>query len=272
MSIRAVAAVLAVGFMLGAGTTMRAGVTQRTKSETKPAAPARPATPRPVPYAPGESLDYDVSWSSLTAGTATVTVREKRSSFGSTAYHVVAEGRSTSWVARLYPLYYKAETLLDVFTVLSQRWSLYTEEGRRRRTTALRFDRMSQLGHFEVTTATVVRKQLKLPNGVQDPLAALFALRTLALRAGLAVTIPVANGDELYDVRITVGKREAIVTPLGERQAWRVTPVVHDPNGTSEVRGLAVWISDDSARLPLRIEAEMPVGQVVITLRSARSN
>ena len=93
---------------------------------------AKPAPKRElaVPFAAGESLTYDISWSTfLTAGSATVSVKEKKPSYGSTAYYIVAEGRPTTMVSKLYTLYYKADTLLDVFTLLPQRGSVYSEEG-----------------------------------------------------------------------------------------------------------------------------------------------
>src|SRR3954452_13069000 len=84
------------------------------------------ATEQPVPFTVGETLEYDVGWSSyLTAGSATLSVREKKPSFGSTAYYVVAEGRATGVVAALYHAYYKADTLLDVYSLLPQRGSIY---------------------------------------------------------------------------------------------------------------------------------------------------
>jgi len=101
----------------------------------KPAAKAAPAAPRgdrAVPFATGETLTYDVSWSSyLTAGSATTTVKDKRSSFGSTAYYIVAEGRPTSLLSKLYSVYYKIDTLLDTVSLLPQRGSVYSEEGKR---------------------------------------------------------------------------------------------------------------------------------------------
>src|SRR5262245_19107873 len=94
------------------------------------AQPARRAAPRArteamVPFKVNERLTYDVSWSSfLTAGTAVMTVTEKKPSFNSTAYYIVAEGKPNALVARLYTLYYKMDTLLDSYTLLSQRGSL----------------------------------------------------------------------------------------------------------------------------------------------------
>ena len=99
----------------------------------RPPDPGRPAPPaaaparrseRPVPFHVGETLTYDVSWSSyLSAGTAVVTVKEKRPSFNSTAYYIVAEARPTPLLSKLYTLYYKLDTLLDAYTLLPQRGS-----------------------------------------------------------------------------------------------------------------------------------------------------
>ena len=97
------------------------------QARTHTPAQERPAAERDVPFAVGETLEYDVGWSSyLTAGTATLSVRAKKPSYDSVAYYVVAEGQATGLVAALYPAYYKADTLLDVYTLLPQRGSIYS--------------------------------------------------------------------------------------------------------------------------------------------------
>ena len=230
-----------------------------------------PAAERRVPFAPGETLEFDVSWSSfLTAGTATVSVRAKRPSYDSVAYYIVAEGRPVNFVANLYHLYYKADTLLDAYTLLPQRGSLYSEEGRRRRMRATRFDQRRRTAAYEVT-GEAPSQRLTLPGGTHDPLSAIFALRTLPLRRGLRVSMPVADAGRLYQVDVTVTGREPVWTPLGERAAWRVVPSVAAGDQPAEARDLVIWISDDERRLPLRMDAEMPVGAFRLVLREARS-
>src|SRR6185295_10975987 len=87
---------------------------QRATPHASPPAPRAPRVERAVPFHVGETLTYDVSWSAyVTAGTAVATVKEKKPSFNSTAYYIVAEGRPTPLVAKLYSLYYKLDTLLD---------------------------------------------------------------------------------------------------------------------------------------------------------------
>src|SRR3954462_15337289 len=87
-----------------------------------PSLQAQRAVPRvesTVPFKVGETLTFDVSWSSfMVAGTAVSTVRERRpSASNASAYYIVAEGRPLPLVAQLYALYYKMDTLLDTSTL-----------------------------------------------------------------------------------------------------------------------------------------------------------
>ena len=75
-----------------------------------------PRTERAVPFNVGETLTFDVSWSSyLTAGTAVATVESKQASRNSTAYRIIADGRPLPLLAMLYAIHYRVETLLDAY-------------------------------------------------------------------------------------------------------------------------------------------------------------
>jgi hypothetical protein len=231
---------------------------------------AKPApADRAVPFRVGETLDFDVAWSSfLTAGTATLSVRGTRTVGTSTAYHLHADGRAVGIVARLYHVYYRAESLLDTRTRLPHEASLYREEGRRRRTNTTKFDRGARRVFFEASGDGSQRVDLPMPADAHDPLSALFAIRTLPMRAKATTVLTVASNEKLYRVRVTVHGRETITTPLGARAAWRLSPAIEqtDVEG-GEPRRIALWVSDDAQRLPLRMEADMPVGTFNLVLR-----
>jgi hypothetical protein len=229
------------------------------------------AAERAVPFKVGETLEYDVGWSSyLTAGAATLSVREKKSSYGSIAYYVVAEGRATGVVGALYHAYYKADTLLDVYSLLPQRGSVYSDEAGRRRQRVTRFEQGKRKAHFEVTPGPGHQKQVALPGPTHDALSAVLALRMLRLGEGVSVTIPVSDGGRVFRVQARVRGRERLSTRLGQVMAWRVEPVIIGDTGEMGARKLTVWLSDDAQKLPLLMEAEMPVGTFTLTLRSAR--
>jgi hypothetical protein len=71
-------------------------------------------------------------------------------------------------------------------------------------------------------------------------------------------------------VRAIVRRRERLSTALGDLMAWRIEPAIVGDTGELGARGLTLWLSDDNRKLPLLMEAEMPVGRFVLRLRSAR--
>ena len=229
-------------------------------------------TERPVPFRAGETLSFDVSWSQfLTAGTATITVREKRPSFDSIAYYIVADGQPTALLSRLYTLYYKADTLLDAFTLLPQRASVYSKEGKRERMRTLRFDRAASRGVYEVKTSTLVTRNLAVPPQAQDPLSAIYVLRSRPLTLGATFTMPVVNNGENYRMDAKVVAKETVATPVGQLAAWKLVPTIFDEHGKPTAEKLGLWISDDARKLPVKLEADLPVGHFVITLKDVRN-
>jgi uncharacterized protein DUF3108 len=248
---------------------------QGRTAKPKPA-PARPAAPAPaakkeqaVPFAPGEKLTYDVSWSSyLTAGTATLSVVEKKASYGSVAYYVVAEGRPTSLLSKLYDLYYKADSLLDAYTLLPQRGSVFSKEGRRERMKTTMFNQKANTATYEVKTRTVVTKEMKVPAYSQDPLGSIYVLRAIPLKAGDKFNMPICDAGESYKVQVTVAGPENVKSGIGEVSAWKVTPAL-PAEQAKNARRLTLWISNDARRLPVKIQAQLAVGSFDLTLKSA---
>jgi hypothetical protein len=224
---------------------------------------------RRVPFAVGEHLQYDVSWSNyVTAGTLALRVEAKRPSFSSTAYYISAEAQSTGLVAQLYTLYYKADTLLDVYTLLPQRGSLYSRESRRERLKITTFDQSRKTGLFEMKTASHMKVDLQLPPLTQDLLSAIYVLRSIAPRPGDRLEIPVSDSGKLYKVTFVVGAVESVKKADGTSiSALRVTPNITDQKGQPAGRGTTLWLSNDAALKPVRMEGALAAGRIVIALK-----
>lgn len=229
-------------------------------------APSREAQ---VPFAAGETLTYDVSWANLlTAGSAVTRVLQKRPSFGATAWEISADGQPLPLIQRLYPVYYKMDTLLDSATLLTQWTGLYMDENGRKRQTSMRFDRPARRVRFEMTTDPKTTADLTAPNGVQDGLALLYSLRARAFRAGERFTVPVADDGSLYSVDVAVSAPERIATAAGTMEAWTLNLTIFNEHREQVGRNISVSISTDARRLPVRMQAELPIGKFMLSLRS----
>jgi hypothetical protein len=229
--------------------------------------------PRPrdaaVPFAVGEALTFDVTWSTfLVAGSAVSTVVEKRAGSGATAYYIVADGRPVPLLRRLYNIYYKMDTLLDTATLLPQQTSLYSEDGGGRRLSTMRFDRTRRKASYELQEDTTLKAEFDIPPQVQDGLSAVYVLRSMTFKTGDSITLPVADDGSMYAVRADATALERVRVPLGTMDAWRLNISITDAEGKPAARDAAVWISSDARRLPIKLQAELPVGHFVLLLRS----
>jgi hypothetical protein len=273
LSLAALCGALALTLHASAQAPARAAQTRpRTPAVQTPAPTAQAATPRreaAVPFRVGEVLTYDVAWSSyLVAGSAVSRVVEKRPSYGSTAYYIVAEGRPLPLISRLYALYYKMDSLVDSFTLLTQRTSVYMEEGARKRSLSTLFNRASGRAQFEMQGDPPVKSDFAVPQNAQDGLSALYALRTRAYKAGERFAIPVADEGMLYTANFEVSGPEPIKVPFGQVDAWNLRITIVDAASQPVGRNIAAWISTDARHLPVKLQAELPVGAFGLALRT----
>jgi hypothetical protein len=266
-AIRAAAAAALAGIVtLGAAETRQATAPPRGAQQ----APAT-SLDRTVPFAVGESLTFDVAWSNfLVAGTATVSVRERRTSGRSAAYYLVAEGQPIPLLARLYPVYYKADALLDTRTLTSWWASTFAQEGQSQTTKVTRFDASRRTATYEVRPSAAAPRTMKLATDSVDALSAIFLARAKPLGAGRSFEMSVVDAGELYRVRLSVSGPEPVAGRMGSVQAWWLTPEFLDAGGRpGPTRKMALWISADERRLPVRLQAEIPVGTFDLVLRAA---
>ena len=223
----------------------------------------------PVPFKVGESLTFDVSWTTfLSAGTATLSVLERRpGAAGRTAYYMVAEGKPSAMLGKLYSLYYKAESMLDTRTLLPSLATIYSDEGGRKRykTTTFRGNGSVQ---YEIKTSTTATSTIKTSPQAQDPLGAIYILRALPLKAGMTtpISIPIIDSGKVYTMRVTMGGVESVKSGLGTQPALKLTMRIVDADGKAEGSGFSLWLSEDGRKLPLKISMGLTVGSVNLTL------
>ncbi|HUR21446.1 MAG TPA: DUF3108 domain-containing protein [Vicinamibacterales bacterium] len=224
---------------------------------------------RPVPFKVGETLTFDVSWTTfMSAGTATMSVLERRpGSAGRNAYYLVAEGKPSPMLGKLYSVYYKAESMLDTRTLLPSLATVYSDEAGRKRYKTTTFKGNGSVV-YEIKTSTTATSTIKAPATAQDPLGAIYILRALPLKAGMtaSIPIPIIDSGKAYTMRVKVGGLESVKSGLGTLQALKLSATIVDAAGKPEGTGFSLWLSDDARKLPLKISAGLAVGSVYLTL------
>jgi hypothetical protein len=223
-----------------------------------------PAKEMPVPFRVGETLDYRVSWSAFSnAGSAELSIPERRNLFGWNTWHFRAVAHTQGSVRTLFSVDDQFDSYTDAFTFESRQYETHLSEMGRVEDQVLHFAPTGQASHAPPPHVAV-------RPGTRDPLGFAYALRA-ADWSTPEVRMSVYDGRDLFDVS---AKRESsgemVKVPAGTFSTSRIGISIF--RGGKEVPAVhfVTWLTDDAAKTPVIIQAELPFGNIRAELTSAK--
>ena len=266
----ALAAALALLASPSAAAWGRVAITTAVVSPAELTGPevALPADALPLPRFP-EKLVFDVSWGVLAVGQATLGVDKVVEFNGRPAYHVVSSATSNGFCDAFYKVRDLNEAWLDARTLTSLGYSKKLREGRYYRDVWVLYDRDARTfverqtardGSFKVKVGTI-------PAQVEDVFSSVFYVRAHDLPDKGEVVVDV-NTPENWPLVVRVTRRETVKTAFARVPAVLVEPAMRR-EGLFVQRGrrLRLWLSDDAAHRPVRMEVEVFFGHITAVLR-----
>jgi hypothetical protein len=223
-------------------------------------------TSRVMPFKPGETLTYEVSWSNIvTAGTAIMEVKEERLPNGRKVLRFIATSRSVGVVDKFYPVNDTIQSVFDPRIMQSLSFSLNENHGKRKRNRGLVFD---HAGRTVVRTLNNDPPQtFTIPDPVQDALSSLFYLRTMEdFTIGKIHVIPVHDSDKNWSVEVQTLGREKVKTPAGKFNAIKVKTFPKYEGVFMNKGEIFIWLTDDSRKIPVLMKSTLSIGSIMTTL------
>lgn len=233
-----------------------------------------PGSSRPLPslpFGPGETLTYNVTWSIFPAGQVVTSVKQIGPG-PQDAYEIDTTARSDGFVSLLFRIDNTYHSVFDPRTLCSREIIKTINEGRRHKQTHIVFDGAKGVAVLDERDMGKPNHPWKhadnaIPACVEDIVTAFYDLRRQPMRVGDKIHIPVNDGSKTHEVIVDVQGREQLQTPMGPREAFRLEPRALGDLYKQKGR-LLIWISDDAKRLPLRIKAMMLIGTITGNLQS----
>jgi len=210
-----------------------------------------------------ERLEYSLSWGIVPVGTAVQEIVE----VGGTR-KLLSLAKSNDWMSSFYPVEDRTESLLDKgndFPGRIRSFRMIFKEGTRVRDREINFERTPGRAHFH---DRVTGEQLDIPvePGTYDMYSGFYNARHQRLEPGKSLLMYVLDCKTYYRLEVRVLKKERIRVPAGEFDTIKIEPVVK-PEGIFEgKRGTFIWLSDDSRRIPVKVQTLVRVGTVTAVL------
>jgi hypothetical protein len=105
------------------------------------------------------------------------------------------------------------------------------------------------------------RSELRIPKGIQDELSMIYLLRTKEIEVGERYEFPALVGTRALNASIAVLRTEELRTALGTLKTIVVKAIPRD---------ITMWLTNDAARIPVRMEASTKIGKLVFNLTKMR--
>ena len=214
----------------------------------------------------GERLTYTLSWGKISAGTAVLEITGRQVLSGRPVLKLLHTARSNDFVSIFYPVNNRVESYLDEGSMLPARLSFKRREGKRKNDTDVVFD---QVAHLATVTRDGQTETLAVPPGVQDALSCLYSFRYLPLAAvGDVVGMEVLHDKKNYHLELRVEGFERMQSHLGEVETIRVLAIMPFRGLFLNEGNVRVWFTNDTARVPILMQAKVIIGSISATLTS----
>ena len=209
-------------------------------------------------FAKGETLDYNLSWSRIGAGSARMTI----SPAADNRFRITSIGKSSRFFNRIFKVRDELESIVtrDTFSTVQYR-KVLDERGKHK-------DELTSV-NAETGVATRKGKNISVPDPVFDPLSLMYYIRRLDMSPGRVHEFTVLADGKVYTLQAKILSRQTMPTPAGTFKTVLVEPKMlrGDSERANENR-LLIWYSDDERRLPVRIWSDVNVGSITATLRA----
>ncbi len=114
-------------------------------------------------------------------------------------------------------------------------------------------------------------KPIAIPfkNDIYDPFALIFYLRKLNLKIGDILTFQTYSNKKIRTVNLHIAYKETIKTPLKKTPCLVIIPKSNNGKALLKHKGsMKIWISDDTEKLPIKIQETMKYGVLELLLES----
>jgi hypothetical protein len=222
-------------------------------------APARAA--EPLPFQPGEQMDFAVAWLHIPTGKARLALGKAEGGI----WPMVLQAR-TDGLASLADVRQHLVSYWDPATRLPRGSDLQAVELGYRHTDRSRFDRPNGKVFVSVQGRSLSEQTLDVPPDVHDFMSAFLWLRLQPLAPGMRLEIPVFATDKTFTLVAEVLGREALEVPAGRFATVRVRIQTSFEGKFRTNRDSILWLSDDARHLLVQASADFAVGSLVAQL------
>lgn len=209
----------------------------------------------------GEKLVYRLYWGVIPVGAAEMTA-EWGEEDGKQYLVLRATARTTSVVAKIYPVNDVIESVVDPETLLPVKYVQRLHEGRHVRDDDVLFFHEDKVARWECPSKGE-RRDIPIAGDTRDVLCLAYVLRCKGFGSGEKAKYRVFVDNKLYDLELAgVGTDEVSVDGIGKVRCLEVEPKAKFGEIFVRKGKVGLWFSEDARRICTKMVGKVPVANV----------
>jgi len=218
----------------------------------------------------GETLKYDIRWTGIHAGWATMTVSKQETYKNRPVYLVESTTKSNSFLSVFYKVNDTIESKMDMQTLAPLFYEKKLNEGNHKRHEYINFAPEERTAYYykkNFKTGKFKKRVIKnVPPNAQDPLSMLYYLRFLDFTVGDEVVLSICTDKKHWTISFLVEKEEEIeLRKVGKFPAYKLKPKFKFEGLFVHKGDITIWIHKEH-KYPLIMHADIPIGYVEVSL------
>jgi hypothetical protein len=228
------------------------------------------ASPRDLPFHVGEKITFEVRWSYILAGEATLELLPATIIDSQDSFHILLTASTSKFADIFYKVRDDIESYMDINADHSLMY-IQIHHARSGRNSRVDFDWGKKQAMLSRIGGDKKAVPISIPEGTFDPLSVFYAFRLCNLKKGEEISIPVTDGKKVISGKAYVVKREVIQIGEVNYDTFLVEPELGDIGGVFEKINdakLQIWVTADNRHIPVRIKSKVAVGSFVAEMTS----
>jgi hypothetical protein len=211
----------------------------------------------------GEQLHYRVDWQRYAgAAYAELDVIDRGSFFGEDAWHFRASIHTAEPARAFFPVDDEADSYARLVGLASFRYREHFQEAGKPEDT---YAELISSG----TASDGAWTRVVVPDGTHDPISAVYSLRETDWRRASEARIPVYDGEDLCEIVARSVGTERVSVDAGEYIATKIEIRLFENNHEVPGEYFTLWLANDATQTPVRLDAQLPLGNLRVELISA---
>jgi hypothetical protein len=197
---------------------------------------------------------------------------------GKNAYHFTSIGKTLPNYNWIYEVNDRFESKADSATLNPFWFFNYTSEGGKRSTNTYQFDSPKEKIYIQTQADHSPAKNdtLSLKGCVFDLLTAIYACRNFDFdekKVNDTIPLNLLIDDKIYPLHLRyLGKEEISTSDSLSYSCQKFSILLVEGTIFNAGENMFVWVTNDKARIPIRIEAKILIGSIVANLISYKGN